>query len=236
LLRAIVPDQPRDTSGLTAMQPVTPADGDSGVRHFLLPLPKAVAEQSAELFGFYVYEFCVGHARGWSLAQARYGLPQRLTGVQHPVPALTCSVARTPEHVIVSAPFAACAVGGQLVRAEPPTTEIWALLYVQVRIADASDWRNVLIGRTRLAYLEESVRGRTGPEPQGRGYWDQSEIEDWLEVLGLPLNSPLSTVAVELLPEPDGSFADPLGKELGEVRILRLSPLTPVPAICLDAA
>lgn len=236
LIRTIVPNQTRDTSGLTAMQTLTPADGESGVRHFLLPLPKAVAEQSAELFGFYVYEFCIGHARGWSLAQARYGLPQRLTGVQHPVPVLTCSVARTAEHVIVSAPFAACAVDGQLIRTEPPTTEIWALLYVQVRVADASDWRNVLIGRTRLAYLEESFRGRTGPEPQGRGYWDQYEIEDWLEALGLPLSSPLSMVAVELLPEPDGSFSDPLGKELGEVRVLRTSPLTPVPTMCLDAS
>jgi hypothetical protein len=235
LIRAILPNQPRDVSGLTAMQPLVPADGEHGIRHFLLPLPKAIAEQSPELFGFFVYEFCVGHAKGWSLAQARYGLPQRLTGVQHPAPALTCSVSRNADHVIVTAPFATCAVNGQLIHAEPPTTEIWALLYVQVRIADASDWRNILIGRTRLSFMEESWRGRTGPEPQGRGYWDQYQIVDWLEALGLPHNSPLSTVAVELLPEPDGLFEDPLGKHLGEVRVLRTSPLTPVPQICVDA-
>ena len=64
-IRAIVPNQPRDASGSMAMQPLIPADGEHGIRHFLLPLPKAVAEQSAELFGFFVYEFCVGHAKGW---------------------------------------------------------------------------------------------------------------------------------------------------------------------------
>lgn len=60
------------------------------------------------------------------------------------------------------------------------------------------------------------------------------EIESWLEVLGLPPNAPLNALAMELLPEPDGVFVDPLGKDLGQVRVLRASPLTPVPAICLD--
>ena len=30
-------------------------------------------------------------------------------------------------------------------------------------------------------------------------------------------------------------FKDPLGADLGEVRLLRTSPLTPVPAVCVDA-
>jgi hypothetical protein len=233
-IRSIIPDQPEESSGLEAMQRLIPAEGDGPIRHFLLPLPPVLSEASPELFGFFVYEFRVGHAEGWSTAQARFGLPQRVTGVQHPVPVITCSVARTAEYVRVSAPYATPVANGQILRAEPPTSDLWVLLYVQVRLADASDWRNILIGRTRLTFSELAFRGRSGSEPHGFGYYDQEEIEAWLEALGLPQNSPLSVVAVELLPEPDSPFMDPLGKDLGQVRVLRTSPLTPVPAICLD--
>jgi hypothetical protein len=233
-IRAIVAGQPEDASGLDAMQRLIPADGAGPVRHFLLPLPPALAESSPELFGFFVYEFRAGHAEGWSTAQARFGLPQRLTGVQHPAPALACSVARTPEHIRVAAPFATPVSGGQSLRAEPPASDLWALLYVQVRLADASDWRNILIGRTRLAFPERAFRGRLGAEPQGLGAWAHGEIEAWLDALGLPHDAPLSVLAVELLAEPDSPFADPLGKDLGQVRVLRTSPLTPVPAVCVD--
>ena len=79
------------------------------------------------------------------------------------------------------------------------------------------------------------------------------EIIAALSLLGLPLTSPLSVLAVEVLPGPfnfTGDFArcgavfqagaaatigeqeDPLGTQLGARRILRSSPLTPVPAIC----
>jgi hypothetical protein len=233
-IRSIVPDQPEDSSGLEAMQRLIPANGDGPIAHFLLPLPPALSEASPELFGFFVYEFRVGHADGWSTAQARFGLPQRVTGVQHPVPVLTCSVSRTVEHVRVSSPYAMPVADGQILRAEPPASDLWALLYVQVHLADASDQRNILIGRTRLTFSDAAFRGRSGSEPHGFGYWDQDEIEAWLEALGLPHNSPLSVLAVELLPEPDSPFMDPLGKDLGQVRVLRTSPLTPVPAICLD--
>jgi len=233
-IRSIIPDQPEDASGLDAMQRLIPAEGGGPIRHFLLPLPPALSEVSPELFGFFVYEFRVGHAEGWSTAQARFALAQRVTGVQHPAPVLTCSASRTPEHIRVSAPFATPVAGGQILRAEPPTSDLWALLYVQVLLADASDWRNILIGRTRLTFSDVASRGRSGSEPHGFGYCDQDEIVAWLEALGLPHNSPLSVLAVELLPEPESPFMDPLGKDLGQVRALRTSPLTPVPAICLD--
>jgi hypothetical protein len=134
----------------------------------------------------------------------------------------------------VSAPYATPVANGQILRAEPPTSDLWALLYVQACLADASDWRNILIGRTRLTFSDLAFRGRSGSEPHGFGYCDQDEIEAWLEALGLPYNSPLSVLAVELLPDPESPFMDPLGKDLGQVRVLRTSPLTPVPAICLD--
>ena len=193
-----------------------------------------MSEASPELFGFFVYEFAVGHAKGWSTAQARFGLVQRVTGVQHPAPLLTCSVSRTREHIKVSAPYANPVVDGQFLRTEPPNSDLWALLYVQVLLADASDWRNVLIGRTQLRFTDEQFRGRSGSEPQGISYWDQDQIDLWLDVLELPHNSPLSVLAAELLPEPGSPFTDPLGTDLGQVRVLRTSPLTPVPTICLD--
>ena len=52
-----------------------------------------------------------------------------------------------------------------------------------------------------------------------------------LEALGFHDNAPLSVLAVELLPQ-DMIPADPLGANLGGQRILRTSPLTPVPPMC----
>lgn len=234
-IRVIIAEQTEDASGLHAMERLVPADDENGpTRHFLLSLPPSLSDCSPELFGLFVYEFRVGHADGWSTARARFGPPLRLAGVQHPAPALGCSVFRSPLHIRVSAPFAAPTAHGRRVQAEPPKSDLWALLYVQVPLADQSDWRNVLIGRTQLRFQESHSRGRGGASPHGIGYWDQGEIESWLDALGLPRNSPLSAIAIELLPEPGSPFADPLGKDLGQVRVLRTSPLTPVPAICLD--
>jgi hypothetical protein len=62
--------------------------------------------------------------------------------------------------------------------------------------------------------------------------FQQDEILQRLRRLGLPLDSPLSVIAVETLPEPDSPYGDPLDQDLGQVRILRTSPLTAVPEIC----
>jgi len=50
--------------------------------------------------------------------------------------------------------------------------------------------------------------------------------------MGLPEDTPLSILGLELLPEPNGSFDDPLGANLGQVRVLRTSPLYPVSDLC----
>lgn len=233
-IRSITTDQPADSSGLDAMQALIPADTVGPARHFLVPLPEQLSDASPELFGFFTYEFAVGHAEGWSTAQARFGPLQRVTGVQHPAPALSCAVSRGPEYIQVTAPFAGAVAAGRTLRAVPPRSELWALLYVQVRLADRSDWRNVLIGRTRLRTTHRGIHRHPAPEPVGIGYLDQDQIELWLEVLGVPHNSALSVLTIELLPEPDSPFDDPLGSDLGHVRVIRQSTLTPVPAICLD--
>ena len=86
-IRSIVPNQPEDSSGLDAMQRLTPAEGDGPIRHFLLPLPTRCRKSSPGALRFLRLRVCVGHAEGWSTAQARFGLAQRVTGVQHPAPA-----------------------------------------------------------------------------------------------------------------------------------------------------
>jgi hypothetical protein len=66
-----------------------------------------------------------------------------------------------------------------------------------------------------------------------------------LRDLALPGESPISVLAVELLPAPlqvqinpavpipsFNRYKDPLGADLGQVRILRTSPLVPVPPAC----
>ena len=70
-------------------------------------------------------------------------------------------------------------------------------------------------------------------ETVGVARWEQQEIDLLLlRALALPRNAPLSVLAVELLPELDRK-PDPLGADLGRVRILRTSPLIPVPEVCL---
>ncbi len=58
-IRVITPDQSHDEAGIDAMQPMEKAkDSD---RHYLLPLPPGLHSESPELFGFFTYEFRIGH-------------------------------------------------------------------------------------------------------------------------------------------------------------------------------
>jgi hypothetical protein len=98
LVRAIIPDDTDDRAGLTAMTRLEPSP-DSRV-HFLLPLPPGMDPDDPELFGFWTYELRIGHAgtpgdlRWWSTANARFGSPLRVVGVQHPPPGLACHAGR----------------------------------------------------------------------------------------------------------------------------------------------
>ena len=272
-LRVITPGQTADTAGLDAMMQLVPAVPQLGpggkplpVRHFLLPIPPAVTPDSPELFGFWTYEMRVGHAgtglTNWSTAQARFGRPLRVTGVQHPTPALKCLVSRGTDGVRASAPFATPVLNGQKQFSfGQPWTKMWVLLYAQVVRADGASRRNVLLlteradppppalgtnllldsittrdvyGVALFSQEDDSKTGRTG-------------IETVLNKLLLPLNSPLSVLAVELLPT-NGGFdrpvdvagaapqdpqgVGPLDDNLGQQRILRTSPLTTVPPTC----
>ncbi len=246
-VRVITPGQLDDLAGLSAMQRLIPT-ADSP-RHFLVPLPPNTEAGSPELFGFYTYEVCVGHDRSrggafWSTAQGRFGARITIEGVQHPAPELTCAVTRRKPLVIASATYAQAYHEGRSYTPDPPNTELWFVLYAQVRRADGAVMRNIQLDSRRGAPREAlrrdvHVLGPVLPEDQamprerpGDARWHQDEIAAMLERLSLPAEAPLSVLAVELMPEPNGYFDDPLGGDLGQVRIVRTSPLRAVGHDC----
>ncbi len=277
LVRVIAPDATDDEAGLSAMVRME-AGGDVG-RHFLLPLPPGLNADSPELFGFFTYELRVGHEKIWSTAQGRFGRPLRATGVQHPAPTLFCTCERSQTQLVVEAPYAEAVHHGQNITSDPPRTQIWALLYAQVRQADGKDYRNILLDDRELALIPR-LRGRffdlagqivigfqnADAPARGATTWTQDEISRLLADLGLPRDAPLSVLCVEMLPtlqalrrtdavqhlandlvagvraERSGTGTTavagvdggvrPLSDALGHFRILRTSPLTPVPPVC----
>ena len=211
LIRVITPDQSDDLAGFDAMLQMERASNSD--RHYLVPLPPGMNADSPELFGFFTYELRVGHATVWSTAQGRYGRALRSTGVQHPAPTLFCTTSRNPEELLVEAPYARAVLNGKNITADPPRSELWALLYAQVHQADGKDHRNILLDDRKLRVLPR-IRGRFEDDQgnlvlafqnrdapaKGATRWRQSEIEDMLRSLGLPLDSPLSVLCVEMLP------------------------------------
>jgi len=239
LMRVITPGQSADDAGLDAMQPLIPAaDQQRWPRHFLVPLPPWLAPESLELFGFFVYEIRLGHdASRWSTAHARFGPPLRVTGVQHPPPPLACQVTRGPEAILVSAPFATPVFEGRNLRPRKPKTQMWALLYAQVTQVDGASRRNVLLARAEMQPQREPGDEFHSdlPVALGQARFLQTRISELLVSHGLPRSASVSVLAAELLPDPVvDHIADPLGTGLGQVRILRTSPLTPVPPICVS--
>lgn len=165
-VRVISHNQSADEAGLDAMQPMTKATGpdkDSD-RFYLLPLPAGLHPESPELFGFFTYEFRLGHYRYsddsphheegdpvWTTAQGRYGRALRVPGIQHPAPTLACVVDRDKDKLYVTAPYAVAVHNGKDVSASPPRSAIWALLYAQVKQADNTEYRNVLLDDRMLS-------------------------------------------------------------------------------------
>jgi hypothetical protein len=236
LIRVISPGQADDFAGLATMQKLIPASGSD--RHYIVPLPPGTSGGSPELHGFYTYEVRVGHDAGteaspfWSTAQGRFGPALVVEGVQHPAPSFICIASRVKGGIVASAPFAQPFNDGANLLPSPPNTEIWISLYAQVHQADKSTMRNIQLDlrRGRLAEKRHS-KVRTA-EQLAEVRWSDDALQSLLVSLGLDPNAPLSALAIELLPEPNGGFQDPLGGDLGEVRILRTSPLAPIQMSC----
>ncbi|MBX3208655.1 MAG: hypothetical protein KF764_26715 [Labilithrix sp.] len=234
-VRVVRPGQADDFAGLGGMQRLVPsADSD---RHYLVPLPPNLAPDAPELFGFFTYEIVVGHDRGtperpfWSTGTARYGTAVVLDGVQHPPPPLRCAVTRTDGGLRLFAEHASPVLDGSVVTPTPPHTELWGVLYGRVVQADGSIKRNVELGVRRFTLVPRprvaSPKTATPADRAARAFCDvaRADLEAMLAAWGLPSDAPVSALAVELLPEPNTPFTEPLSRELGNVRILRVSPL-----------
>ena len=262
LVRVISPGQSDDFAGITIMQRLIPAQDSD--RHFMVPLPPGTYPDSPELFGFYTYEIRAGHDKGtparpfWSTAQARFGSPVLLDGVQHPCAPLLCNLFRVKGGILASSTYAKAFDQGTNLQSIPPNTQIWFVLYAQVNQADGSSMRNIELDKRTGRILSRKEAGRikkmTGinllsdsiafyatdrqatqnlqAPIQGHALWQQNEVVALLKDIGLPENTPLSILGAELLPEPNGSFSDPLGANVGQIRILRTSALYPVDNLC----
>lgn len=305
-IRRIMPDSVNDDAGLAAMVQLVPSP--TSPRHFLVPLPNAISPSALDLFGFWTYELRCGHLQ-WSTAQGRFGRPLRVAGVQHPCPPLVATVERMDASVnggpkqaciAASADLAQTVLNGQsLTLRTAPQTQIWFLLYAQLRRADGKAYRNFLLGRrpgllpstNRITDVSSKLLARQQALTV-TGLFPMTQVDLLLKELKLPFNTPLSVLAVELfnredlviretagtinnvprsveinvapasvsqvhgadastqtavaapqaavaapeaaaiVPEAVAVQADPLGAQLGSQRILRVSPLTPVRAIC----
>lgn len=174
-IRSITPNQSDDMAGLSAMQAMEKAAGSDNL-HYLLPLPPGLHAESAELFGFFTYEFRIGHGHWsnaedgkeniWSTAQGRFGRPLRVTGMQHPAPTLLCNVNRDNDRVYVNAPYAKAVFKGRNVTPETPRTQLHGVLYAQVKQADGLSFRNILLDEkimslSRPVFADRPLRDTT---------------------------------------------------------------------------
>lgn len=263
LIRVITKDLLHDPAGIDAMQsmvaetedPAHPLVKLSPV-HYLLPLPPGLHNESNDLFGFFTYELRVGHTdRIWSTAQGRFGHPTRVSGVQHPAPPLKCLVDRTPKGIAVTGQYATAVFSGKDVTSKPPKTEIWCMLYAQVKQADARKNRNILLSEVRLEiparpqvsvglgkFVTKNIVAFNFDAPvTGISGWTESEIRQLLAQYNLDSTTGLSVLAVEMMPRYDQYFfppvspdtsVRPLSQQLGQYRILRTSRLVAAPEIC----
>jgi len=243
-VRVIRPGQVQDLSGLGVAQRLVPCQPIAGepVRHYLLPLPPTLTSAAPELFGFFTYEFTVGHDvvdpedPWWCTAQSRFGPPLVLEGVQHPAPALPIDIYRDPVFggYTISSTFARPVKDGINYMPQIPATDIWIVVYARVARADGENWQNVKLEARRAQPQREKKRrgSNVGGATRAEARFTDAVLADLLKECGLPEQTPLTFLAVELLPEPNGTFAAPLGGDLGDVRILRTSRLVPAGDRC----
>ena len=259
-IRQITPDSSNDDAGLAAMTQAIPSA--SSPVHFLVPLPGSISPSDLQLFGFWTYEIRCGHTlwstaqgrfgRPLRVAGVQHPCPPLTAQVERVVTVPSTGGASQP-CIFASADLAQTVYGGvSLTSFEAPQTTIWFLLYAQLQRADGQAWRNLLLGKL-LGVLPSRQTDNLvifGPRQQipVSAAFPVAGVDEILTALHLPFNTPLSVLAVELfnkesavIPQPPGAaitkaqsvaLPDPLGANLGSQRILRVSPLTPVRAIC----
>src|SRR5262249_20512937 len=154
--------------------------------------------------------------------------------VQHPAPGLNCTIGRDANGITASAQYANPILDDRSVQPFPPRTDMWFMLYAQVMQADGADHRNVLLSRLHGQPQRPQEKLTPAGVTFGAVFWSEKDIMAELAALGLSPDSPLSCLAVEMLPN-GVPVSDGLGSQLGEQRILRSSPLSPVLAFCEPA-
>ena len=206
-IRTITPDSANDDAGLAAMTQLVPSS--SSPVHFLVPLPSGISPSALDLFGFWTYELRCGHLQ-WSTAQARFGRPLRIAGVQHPCPPLTASVERVNTMssgggaiqpcIACTADLAQTVLNSvSLTVPSRPQTQIWFLLYAQVLRADGEAHRNLLLAK--LPGTPPDPASAFLPPQHGiqvGAAFAEAAIDTIISTLRLPGNTPLSVLAVEL--------------------------------------
>jgi hypothetical protein len=171
-------------------------------------------------------------------------------------------VNRTADGIAVTANYAVALFNGRNVTSKPPRTEIWCTLYAQVRQADATQNRNLLLGEIKLEYVQpetpniakflagqpkqsirmaNSIAANLDAPLTGIGGWSEKEIALLLSQFALSGDVGLSVLAVEMMPRYNQYIVKgpapkkairPLSSELGQYRILRTSRLVAASAIC----
>jgi hypothetical protein len=99
------------------------------------------------------------------------------------------------------------------VTSRPVRTELWALLYAQVRMADDSDNRNILLNDRLMLPAPERILDDVGnvifssensdAPKRAVAEWDNAEVSAMLKNHGLPADSNLSILCVEMMPTTD---------------------------------
>ena len=183
-----------------------------------------------------------------------------------PIATTATATTGTASLIIATAAYASPVLNGRPLTTPVavPRTTMWFLLYAQATQADSSSMRNILIatetgvlaGRTLGTidpalepYFQNVIQGAAAARDRiAIAVFHQAQIEAMLAAVHLPASSPLSLIAVELLPGGTGTdVGNPLaGSTLLTAaattvavntgfpfsRILRASPLVPVAPFC----
>ena len=142
--------------------------------------------------------------------------------MQHPAPPLKCLVERTNKGIAVTAQYAQAVFNGKQVTARPPRSEIWCMLYAQVKQADGKQNRNILLSEVKLDYVQtahpqqiaeflkarasltliaaNSLQANPDIPLTGKAGWSANEIDLLLDQFHLRGNIGLSVLAVEMMP------------------------------------
>jgi len=162
--------------------------------------------------------------------------------------------------IIITAPFATAVLNGENVTANPPQTSLWYMLYTQVRQADGLSYRNLLLNSGYMPYVPPKrriLKRNEAPSKEegaklGTAILKVEDVQARLLELGLPAESSLSVLCVEMFPMENMWRTDdeknraigtknssqeplnPLTTGLGSYRIYRTSALVPIADVCCE--